>query len=73
MRGLTRVAARAHAGVSPATVSLSLAQDHIPTFEILFRLADYFGTLRETFLHVAARRRWASAPPGGKEEDDGFS
>ena len=67
-RGLTQAAASTHAGVSPATMSQILAQDHIPTMEILFRLADYFGTPRENVLRIAARIPLPGDEPADEDE-----
>ena len=61
--GLTQQAVSVHAGVSPATVSQILNQDHIPRIEILFRLADYFHTPREQILRLAARMPIGDQPP----------
>jgi transcriptional regulator with XRE-family HTH domain len=51
--GLTQNAAAVHAGVAQATVSQILSKGHVPKVEILFRLADYFGTPREEILRLA--------------------
>jgi len=67
--GLTQAAVSVHAGVSPATVSQMLNQDHIPRIEILFRLADYFHTPREQILRLAARMPIGDEPP---PEDDHY-
>ena len=67
-RGLTQAAASVHAGVSPATISQMLTQDHIPRIETLFRLADYFDTPREQILRIAARMPIGDEQP--VEEDD---
>ena len=68
-RGLTQAAASVHAGVSPATISQMLTQDHIPRIETLFRLADYFDTPREQILRIAARMPLGDEPP---PEDDAY-
>ena len=66
-RGLTQAAVSVHAGVSSATISHMLNQDHIPRIETLFRLADYFNTPREQILRIAARMPIGGEPP---EESD---
>jgi transcriptional regulator with XRE-family HTH domain len=68
-RGLTQAAANVHAGVSPVTMSQILNQDHIPGMDILFRLADYFGTPREKVLRIAARMPAGGDPPPEEEDD----
>ena len=67
-RGLTQTAVSVHAGVSPATISQMLNQDHIPRIETLFRLADYFDTPRDKILRIAARMPIGDDQP--PEEND---
>ena len=52
-RGLTQNALAVYANVSQATISDILNKDYIPKVEALFRLADYFGTSRDTILRLA--------------------
>ena len=68
-RGLTQAAASVHAGVSTATISQMLNQDHVPSFEILFRLADFFETPREKILRIVAGMPIGGDPPPGDEDE----
>jgi len=52
-RGLTQMQAAVHAGVGQATISDILVKGHVPKVEILFRVADFFGTPREKVLRLA--------------------
>ena len=45
-RGYNQAQTSVHAGVAGGTISDILTKDHIPRIEILFRLADHFGTDR---------------------------
>lgn len=67
-RGMTQAAAAVHAGVSGATISQILNQDHIPRIETLFRLADFFETPREQVLRIAARMPLGQGD--SRDEDD---
>lgn len=52
-RKLTQAQAAVYAGVGQATISDMMNRGHVPKVETLFRLADYFGTSRETVLRLA--------------------
>jgi transcriptional regulator with XRE-family HTH domain len=52
-RTLTQAQAAVYAGVGQATISDMMNKGHVPKVETLFRLADYFGTSRETVLRLA--------------------
>jgi len=70
-RGLTQMQAAVHAGVGQATISDILVKGHVPKVEILFRLADFFGTPREKVLRLAGHLPvLGRAEPGALAGDD---
>jgi transcriptional regulator with XRE-family HTH domain len=65
---LTQQATAVYAGISGATLSEILNKEHLPRLEILFRLADYFGTPREYVVRLAARMPIEDSQPIGQDD-----
>lgn len=61
-RRLGRNALSRATGVGPATLTRILRYDHVPSPEMLFTLADYFGADRDTVLELAGLVKLSDLP-----------